>query len=182
MLGLEGEATSVVADPTILGLWSFATGTWMVGVVGGGYLPAADLTSLAPTALFITRIAQFVAGLYSFHRDNMFPATAFTCFGAYHVVNGLMFLLHFGGVLNAHNGMNLMSGYFDQSFAFIAFGLLFAIAPLNILLIIITGTTALGSCLIGVAEFYGGASHALGVAYAGGAFLFLDAGWRTISA
>jgi succinate-acetate transporter protein len=175
-LAVEGEVTAAIGDSAVLGLWAFATGTWIVGVIGGGYLPASDLVALAPTALFISGLAQFIAGLYAFPRANMFPATAFCAFGTYHVINATVFLLHYAGVLSPHNGMNLMSGFLDQSFGFIAFGLLIAILPANFLLILITATTWLGSCLLGIAEFHGGADHLRGVAYAGGALFFADAG------
>lgn len=176
ILGMEGGATASVGDAAILGLWGFATGTWIVGVIGGGFLPAADLASMAPTALFISGLAQFIAGLYAFPRANMFPATAFTAFGAFHTVNGIAFLLQYAGILNTHNGFALMLGYFDESFGFIAFGLLLAIVRANVLLILITSTTSLGAILLGIAEFHGGAAHSHGVAYAGGALFLLDAG------
>jgi hypothetical protein len=37
---LEGRAAATVADPSTLALFGFATGTWITGVVFGGYLNA----------------------------------------------------------------------------------------------------------------------------------------------
>lgn len=175
-LGMESEAMSSMANPAAFGLWAFAVGTWMMAVIGGGYLPAADLASFAPITLFITGFAQFIAGLMFFPRGNMFATTAFTCFGALHITTGTMFLLHYIGVIGPHSGMHLALGFLVESFAFIPFGLLLAILPANVLLILITGTTTIGAALIGVTEFYGGAAHLPVVGYAGGAALFADAG------
>lgn len=175
-LGLEGAAAAGMANAAVLGLWTFATGTWMLAVVSGGYLPAADLHSLAPVSLFITGFAQFIAGLLFFNRANMFAATAFGSFGALHVTTGLMFLLNYVGVITDHTGMSLMLGYLIESFSFIAFALMVAVIRANLTLTLITCTTGIGAALLGITEFNGGASQMIGVAHAGGAVLFLDAG------
>ena len=96
---LEGRAAATVAEPATLGLFGFATGTWIAGVVFGGFLPASAQVPLAPIVFLFAGVAQFIAGLYAFRRTNVLESNAFTCYGAFNTVVGLTILLEAGGLI-----------------------------------------------------------------------------------
>src|SRR5579875_1800059 len=83
IVALEEQAAATMGDSTTMGLWGFATGTWIVGTVIAGVFPTSALTATAPVLLVFAGIAQFIAGLYAYRRANSLAATAFCCFGAF---------------------------------------------------------------------------------------------------
>ena len=76
VLALEERAMATVGDPSPMGLWAFATGTWIIGTMIGGAFgapaaataqaaagPAVNIfTAVVPVLLFFSGIAQFIAG------------------------------------------------------------------------------------------------------------------------
>ena len=64
---LEERAAVTVADPSTLGLWGFATGTWMTGTIIAGVFPATAFTAVIPVLLVFAGITQFIAGLFAFN-------------------------------------------------------------------------------------------------------------------
>jgi len=48
---LEERAAATIADPAPLGLWGFATGTWVTGTVIAGKFPATALIGTIPVLL-----------------------------------------------------------------------------------------------------------------------------------
>jgi uncharacterized protein len=72
-----------IADPAPLGLAGFAMTTVVLSVVNGDLIPAALATVVLPFALFYGGIAQLLAGMWEFVRNNTFGALAFSSFGAF---------------------------------------------------------------------------------------------------
>jgi uncharacterized protein len=73
-----------IADPGPLGLAAFAATTFVLslfnaGMVGNGKLEAVVL----PFALLYGGIAQVLAGMWEFRKNNTFGAVAFTSYGAF---------------------------------------------------------------------------------------------------
>jgi len=83
---LEERATATIAAPAPLGLWDFATGTWITGTVIAGMFPPTALTATIPVLLIFAGLTQFIAGLFAFRRANVLSATAFCSFGAFNVL------------------------------------------------------------------------------------------------
>ncbi len=170
---LEGRAAATVAEPATLGLFGFATGTWIAGVVFGGFLPASAQVPLAPIVFLFAGVAQFIAGLYAFRRTNVLESNAFTCYGAFNTVVGLTILLEAGGLIPRGPASFTILGYFACSFAFISLVLMVAALSKNMIL---AGTLAFlvaGYALVGIGLFNVGPNGAVGgVAEAGGACLF----------
>lgn len=150
----------------------------MAATVLGGYLPASYGLAVAPTLLFFAGLPQFIAGLYAFRRAHTLDSTAFTCFGAFNFIVGVMLLLTATGTIHTGGGFHEMLGFLLESFAFISFGLAAATLRRNIALLLVLLFLGFGYALSGIAQFLvlpatgGGAGAALGgVAAAGGACL-----------
>ena len=72
------ENTPTVADPGPLGLAAFATTTFVLSLVNAG-----DIVVVLPIALMYGGVAQLLAGMWEFKRNNTFGAVAFTSYGAF---------------------------------------------------------------------------------------------------
>lgn len=172
--GLAERSTATVAEPGALGLWGFATGTWMAATILGGYVPQRYGLSAAPTAIVFAGIVQFIAGLYAFRRANALTATAFTCFGAFNTAVGLMLLLRFVGAVTRQSGYHEQLGFLLESFAFIALVLAAGAVGRNVVLFLVLAFLAIGYCLTGVGQFtlpaapVGAGGGGLGIASAAG--------------
>ena len=72
-----------VSDPGPLGLAAFALTTFVLSVFNAGLLDTSALPVVFGLALFYGGIAQIVAGIMEFFKNNLFGATAFTSYGAF---------------------------------------------------------------------------------------------------
>jgi succinate-acetate transporter protein len=72
------------SDPGPLGLAAFALTTFCLSVCNTGvFLDPAASAVVLPLALFYGGLAQFLAGMWEFTRNNTFGATVFTSYGAF---------------------------------------------------------------------------------------------------
>jgi succinate-acetate transporter protein len=150
---LRERAAATIADPSVLGLWGFATGTWMAATVLGGFVAPQNSVALSPTVILFAGIAQFIAGLYAFRRTNALNATAFTCFGAFNTVAGMMMLLPFLGIAAPAAGFHNMLGFLLESFAFISLALALGAMRRNAVLMCLLAALCVGYALTGVGQF-----------------------------
>ncbi len=81
-----------VADPAPLGLAGFALTTFLLSAFNAHWTRGAGGEWLA-YALAYGGIAQLLAGMWEFRRQNVFGATAFGTYGAFWL--GLFFFFHF---------------------------------------------------------------------------------------
>jgi len=152
IMALEERATATIADPIPLGLFGFATGTWISGaIVGGAFAPEA-LGAIAPILLFFAGIAQFVAGLFAFRRVNALAATAFGSFGAFNTASGLLFLLQSAHLMPATGDPVVLQGFFVESFGFIAFALFLASLRTNAAIVITLLLVTIGEACAGIPD------------------------------
>jgi len=149
---LEERATATVADPAPLGLWGFATGTWITGTVLAGMFPATALTATIPVLLVFAGITQFIAGLFAFRRANVLSATAFCSFGSFNVLTALLFGLQAIGKLTTAGDPAILQGFVLESFAFIALALTLAALRTNATLILTLFLLSAGYALVGIAN------------------------------
>jgi succinate-acetate transporter protein len=77
------DPTRGIADPGPLGLAAFALTTFVLSLFNAKIAPENLETLVLPLALFYGGIAQFVAGLWEFRKNNTFGATAFVSYGAF---------------------------------------------------------------------------------------------------
>lgn len=175
---VEEERTVTVGQPVTLGLWSFATGTWIVGTVVAGIFPPVALVAAAPLLIVFAGMSQFIAGLIGFRRADTLAGTAFCAFGSFNVAAGFAFLLQGVHLAPVVGIPVVMQGYLLLSFGFIAFLLTAAAARLNLALLGVLLTLGIGYTLAGIPEVSGSLGKgALGqVGYVGGFALIASAG------
>jgi succinate-acetate transporter protein len=110
---MRAGAVPAIADPAPLGLAGFALTTLLLSAHNAGWAP--DLIWLGP-ALFYGGLAQFLAGMWSFRRGNVFTATAFSTYGAFWLSLGTYVLLVLFGKAPAADVPNAV-GWFLLGFA-----------------------------------------------------------------
>lgn len=128
---IEDEQLSIMAQrsmatvgaPEPMGLWAFATGTWIVGLVLAGAMPASTAPATIPVLLVFAGIAQFIAGLFAYRRASILASTAFCSFGSFNVATAVFFAMQAGGVLPTTGNALVIQGCLLESFALIAFTL-----------------------------------------------------------
>jgi succinate-acetate transporter protein len=150
IVALEEQAAATMGDSTTLGLWGFATGTWIVGTVIAGVFPQNAATGVAPVLLVFAGLAQFIAGLFAYRRANSLAATAFCCFGAFNVTVAMIYLLQARGILATTGDPIVLEGFLLESFGFIALALCLAALRANMALVAVLGTLAVGYALSGI--------------------------------
>jgi uncharacterized protein len=174
---LEESATATIADPAPLGLWGFATGTWVTGTVLAGMFPPSALMGTIPVLLVFAGIAQFIAGLISFRRVNVLAATAFCSFGSFNVLTALLFGLQSAGKLTTTGDPMILQGFILVSFGFIALALTLAAVRTNVALVLTLLLLAIGYVLSGIPQMYNtvGAGPLGKTGHIGGWFLVASA-------
>jgi succinate-acetate transporter protein len=102
--GLKGKAVTVtetIANPAPLGLAGFGLTTLLLNVVNAKIINASDIGMVLPVGLFYGGLAQLLAGMWEFKKNNTFGATAFTSFGAFWLAFAVMKILQMNGALPA---------------------------------------------------------------------------------
>ncbi len=102
--GLKGKAVTVtetIANPAPLGLAGFGLTTLLLNVVNAKIINASDIGMVLPVGLFYGGLAQLLAGMWEFKKNNTFGATAFTSFGAFWLAFAVMKILQINGALPA---------------------------------------------------------------------------------
>ncbi|CAI5460591.1 unnamed protein product [Closterium sp. Yama58-4] len=102
-MGFEGEARVVVeketiADPAPLGLAAFALTTYVLCAHNAGWAPDVIWVGLA---FFYGGLAQLLAGMWEFKKNNTFGATAFSTYGAFWMGIGFFVLLKILGYVRS---------------------------------------------------------------------------------
>ena len=77
------DPTKHIADPGPLGLAGFALTTFVLSTFNAGLLPKELEPVVLPLALFYGGLAQLLAGMWEFRKNNTFGALAFTSYGAF---------------------------------------------------------------------------------------------------
>ena len=72
-----------VTNPAPLGLFGFATTTWLLSMVNAGWYPEASVPMVLAMAIAYGGTAQFVAGLMEVRNGNTFGFVAFCSYGAF---------------------------------------------------------------------------------------------------
>lgn len=155
---LEERAIATIGDPSTLGLWGFATGTWIAGTVIGGAFPHSSITAVIPVLLVFAGVVQFIAGLFAFRRANVLAATAFCAFGAFNATEAFVLALQASNTIGTAGAPMILNGFLFESFAFIAAALTMAAMRTNMALVCVLGALAVGYCLSGIPDLTGSAT------------------------
>lgn len=169
---LGERAVASIADPSALGLWGFATGTWMTGTVIAGLFPDSASSGVIPVLLVFAGLTQFIAGLFAFRRVNLLAATAFCAFGAFNVTTAMFFGMQAAHVLGTSGPPVVLQGFLLESFGFIALILTLAALRTNAALVLVLATLTAGYVLAGIHSMYGGLAD---IGHIGGWLLIISA-------
>lgn len=90
-----------IANPAPLGLAGFGLTTLVLNVVNAGLIPRESIGMVLPLGLFYGGLAQFIAGMWEFKKNNTFGATAFGSFGAFWMSFATMEVFIANGMLKA---------------------------------------------------------------------------------
>ena len=140
-----------IADPAPLGLAGFALTTLLLSAHNVGWAP--DLIWLGP-ALFYGGLAQFMAGMWSFRRGNVFTATAFSTYGAFWLSLATYVLLVVFGKAPAAEVPNAV-GWFLLAFAIFNTYMLFWSMRINLAVFMVFLTLELTEILLFIGNFNG---------------------------
>jgi succinate-acetate transporter protein len=72
-----------LANPAPLGLFGFATTTWLLSLVNAGFLPATAVSLVLAMAFAFGGTAQFVAGVLEYGKCKTFGFVAFCGYGSF---------------------------------------------------------------------------------------------------
>ncbi|WP_020497212.1 acetate uptake transporter [Sciscionella marina] len=79
----SNEEGAQIADPGPLGLAGFAATTFVLSLVNAGLVPKSVEPVVLPLALFYGGLAQLLAGMWEYRKNNTFGATAFGTYGSF---------------------------------------------------------------------------------------------------
>ncbi|KAJ7143830.1 FUN34 transmembrane protein [Mycena epipterygia] len=155
---------STIANPAALGLFSFASTTFMLSFYNVSVRGIHTPNVVVGMALFTGGIAQLLAGMWEFPRGNVFGATAFTSYGAFWLSYASILIPGSGivdsykdpvtGVLNAAEFSSAL-GIFLFSWFIVTVLLLIASLRKSIAFIALFGFLAITFALLGAGEFTG---------------------------
>jgi uncharacterized protein len=152
---------SPVAAPSILGLFGFASSTFMVaaflaGWYGQNHSTPAVLSDLAPFCLFFGGVAQFMAGMWSYRARDAVGTAAHGTWGAFWMAFGVFWILAGAGVLHlvntGHPGAPQYDayGYWFYTLAVITGCIALAAIRRNLGTTLVLFTLAAGSACVGI--------------------------------
>lgn len=102
-----------IADPAPLGLASFALTTFLLSAHNAGWAPDVIWVGCA---LFYGGIAQLLAGMWEFRKNNTFGATAFSTYGAFWLSLGIFVVFSLTGIVPAAVPTLYSLGWFIAAF------------------------------------------------------------------
>ena len=148
---MRAAPVPAVADPAPLGLAGFALTTLLLSAHNAGWAP--DLIWLGP-ALFYGGLAQFLAGMWSFRRGNVFTATAFSTYGAFWLSLATYVLLVVFGKAPVADVPNAV-GWFLLAFAIFNTYMLFWSMRVNTAVFMVFLTLEITEILLFIGNFNG---------------------------
>ena len=149
-----------IAAPSILGLYGFAGATLIVAAgLAGWYGPATAQAPLYlfPFAAFFGGLAQFMAGMWSYHARDGLATAMHGMWGSFWMAYGLLNLLFALGVITPPTGPFPELGFWFVSLAAITWVGTWAAVAVNKTLVGVLGFLAAGSTVMAIAQFAGSA-------------------------
>ena len=136
-----------VADPAPLGLAAFALTTFLLSAQNAGWTKGGD--AWLGYALAYGGLAQLLAGMWEFRRDNTFGATAFSTYGGFWI--GLFAYVHFAAP-TSHNVANDL-GWILLAFAIFNTYMLICAARVNLAVFAVFLTLELTEIVLFIGNF-----------------------------
>lgn len=156
--------TPSVADPGPLGLAGFAMTTFVLSVFNAGLLDGKLQGVVLPFALFYGGIAQILAGMWEFKRNNVFGAVAFTSYGAFWL--GFWYLIEHASTILVGANANQAVGLFLLAWTILTVILLVATTGTNGFLLTLFAVLTVTFVFLTVGNF----ANSTGIVKVGGYF------------
>jgi len=152
---------SGIANPAPLGLFSFASTTFILSMYNVGTRHIADPNVVVGMAIFTGGLAQLLAGMWEFPKGNAFGATAFTSYGAFWMSFATLYIPG-SGILAAYTDKpeeldSALAIYLITWFMF-TFFMFIASLRKNIGLIALFGFLTITFLMLAIGAFSGNAS------------------------
>jgi len=176
----EEKNTGAIADPGPLGLAGFAMTTFILSMINAKLVPASIHATFLTLALFYGGIAQILAGMWEFKKNNTFGATAFTSYGAFWLALASIILFEELNLINFGPDRNIAIGLFLVAWTIFTFYMWIGSLKVNNALVFVFTTLLITYVLLDLAEFKIIASSApgglMGLVCAAGAWYTSAAG------
>lgn len=150
---MSDSKTSVIADPGPLGLAAFALTTFVLSTINAKFVPASIAATFMTLGLFYGGIAQVLAGMWEFKKNNTFGATAFTSYGAFWLALASLVLFEHIGLLNFGADRPIAIGLFLVAWTIFTFYMWIGSFKLNNALLFVFTTLLITFILLDLAEF-----------------------------
>jgi len=152
---------STIANPGPAGIFSFAGTTFLLSMFNVGTRGIQTPNVIIGMAIFAGGLLQFIAGMWSFPRGNIFEATAFSAYGTFWMSYAAIFIPG-SGVLAAYGNntqelSNALGLYLVVWFMFTMM-LIPVVINKNLALSLLLTALALAFILLAAAEFTNKAS------------------------
>lgn len=110
-----------IADPGPLGLAGFAATTFILSSVNAGFIAGPLAPIFLTLGLFYGGLAQVLAGMWEFKKNNTFGATAFTSYGAFWLSLATLVILEITKVIGFGAAEGTAVGWFLLSWTIFTF-------------------------------------------------------------
>lgn len=148
---------SSIANPAPLGLFSFASTTFILSLYNVGTRGIVHPNVVVGMAIFCGGLAQLLAGMWEFPKGNAFGATAFTSYGAFWMSFATLYIPG-SGILTAYTDPkeldNALAIYLITWFMF-TFFMFIASLKKNIGLISLFGCLTITFLMLAIGAFSG---------------------------
>jgi succinate-acetate transporter protein len=146
-----------IAAPSILGLYGFASATFMVAAwLAGWYGGKATPEFLFPFAAMFGGVAQFAAGMWAFRARDALASAIHSMWGAFWIAFGILFLLVATGALSVPGGTWPELGYWFLTLGAITGAGALASLAQNLGITAVLVPLSVGSILLAVFYLVGG--------------------------
>ncbi|WP_088225434.1 GPR1/FUN34/YaaH family transporter [Desulfosporosinus sp. FKB] len=144
---------SSIADPGPLGLAGFALTTFILSLSNAKLVPAELGTLFVPLALFYGGLAQILAGMWEFKKNNTFGAVAFTTYGAFWMGLAATVILETLKILNFGASGHIALGVYLTGFTIFTFYMWIGTFRINNALLAVFTFVEIAFVLLDLAEF-----------------------------
>jgi len=151
----QRSKTNHIANPASLGLFSFASTTFILSLYNLQTRGIQTPNVVVGMAVFCGGLAQLLAGMWEFPRGNVFGATAFTSYGAFWMSYATI-LIPGSGVLAAYTSVHDLQsalGIYLMAWFMVTFFLFLASFKKNVGLLVLFAFLDITFLLLGIATF-----------------------------
>jgi succinate-acetate transporter protein len=153
--GSRAPRPSTIANPGCLGLFSFASTTFILSMYNVAARDVHTANAVVGMALFCGGLAQLLAGMWEFPRGNVLGASAFTSYGAFWMSFGTINLPG-SGIIAAYTSKKELSnaiGIYLIAWFMVTFFFLLATFRKAVSFVALFGFLAITFLVLAIGEF-----------------------------